>query len=120
MKISLQFCKLLHIFTFDMIVYFDTSELQELYEISLEDMKGKRKYPTEVIRQYKKRVQLLISLTHLEQLRPFRGLNFEFLKGDRKGQCSLRLNDQYRLIITQMEEDAVKVVLVNEISKHYE
>ena len=103
-----------------MVVYFGSLELQELYETPLQEIRGKRKYPIEVIKQYKKRVQLLVSIGRMEQLRPFKGLNFEFLKGDRKGQCSLRLNDQYRLIITPMDEDTVQVILVNEISKHYE
>jgi len=103
-----------------MIVYFGSLDLQELYETPLHEIRGKRKIPTEVIKQYKKRVQLLVSINRLEHLKPFKGLNFEFLKGDRKGQCSLRLNDQYRLIITPMDETKVKVILVNEISKHYE
>jgi proteic killer suppression protein len=103
-----------------MIVYFETAELEEFYVTPLSEIKGKRKFPIEVIKQYKKRIQLLIAIQKLEELRPFRGLNFEFLKGDRKGQCSLRLNDQYRLIITPISEDQLNVLLVNEISKHYE
>ena len=103
-----------------MVVYFDTAELQELYETPLMGIRGKRKIPQEVIKQYKKRIQLLIAIQKLEELRPFKGLNFEFLKGDRKGQCSLRLNDQYRLIITPLDENKVQVLLINEISKHYE
>jgi proteic killer suppression protein len=103
-----------------MIVYFGTTELQQLYETPLEEIRGKRKFPTEVLKQYKKKVQLLIAVSNIEELRPFRGLNFEFLKGDRKGQCSIRLNDQYRLLITPMDEDTIQVVLINEISKHYE
>lgn len=103
-----------------MIVYFGTSDLQELYETPLDEIRGKQRVPKEVIKQYKKRIQLLISISRLDQLRPFRGLNFEFLKGDRKGQCSLRLNDQFRLIITPMDEETVQVIMVNEISKHYE
>ncbi len=103
-----------------MVVYFETAELEEFYIIPLSKIKGKRKFPIEVIKQYKKRIQLLIAIQKLEELRPFRGLNFEFLKGDRKGQCSLRLNDQYKLLITSVDENKVQVLLVNEISKHYE
>ena len=65
-----------------MIVYFDTAELQELYETPLLEIRGKRKIPQEVIKQYKKRIQLLIAIQKLEELRPFKGLNFEFLKGE--------------------------------------
>jgi proteic killer suppression protein len=103
-----------------MIVYFETEELQELYETPLKELRGKRKYPAEVVKQYKKRIQLLVAINKLEQLRPFKGLSFEFLKGDRKGQCSLRLNNQYRLIFSPVDKNTIQVILVNEISKHYE
>jgi proteic killer suppression protein len=103
-----------------MIVYFETEELQEIYETPLKELRGKRRYPSEVLKQYKKRIQLLVAINKLEQLRQFKGLNFEYLKGDRKGQCSMRLNDQYRLIISPMDENTIQVILVNEISKHYE
>jgi proteic killer suppression protein len=103
-----------------MKVYFNTNELQEFYETPLNELRGKRNYPKAVIKQYKSKVQLLLSLPKLEDLAKFRGLNFEHLKGDRKGQCSIRLNDQYRLILIPLTEYSVQVVVVNELSKHYE
>lgn len=103
-----------------MKVYFETFQLQEIYETPLEEMKGKQKIPKEVIKQYKKRIQLLLVIERLEQLRPYKGLNFEFLRGDKKGKCSMRLNKQYRLLITPINEMTIQVILVNEISKHYE
>jgi proteic killer suppression protein len=102
-----------------MRIHFTTEELKGFYETPLYSMRGKQKFSTEVLKQFKKRVDLLIEITKLEELRKFRGLNFEFLKGNRKGQCSLRLNDQYRLIITIIDEKTVQVILINEISKHY-
>jgi proteic killer suppression protein len=86
----------------------------------LNKLKGKQKFPFEVIKQYKKKVQLLLSINKLEELKAFRGLNFEYLKGGRKGQCSLRLNNQYRLIINPVNEKQVQVLFVKELSKHYE
>jgi len=103
-----------------MVVYFDNLELKDLYAVPLGKIRGKQKYPLTVIKKYKKRVQLLVSVRNLESLRQFRGLNFEHLKGNRKGQCSIRLNDQYRLIITPEKDDAITIVIINEISKHYE
>lgn len=50
------------IFTLSMIVYFETHELRELYEIPLAEIRGKRKIPIELIKQYKKRIQLLIAI----------------------------------------------------------
>jgi len=103
-----------------MKVSFATDELQELYETPLTHLKGKRKYPHDIIKQYKKKVQLLIAVRKMEDLLPFKSLHFEYLKGDKKGQCSIRLNDQYRLILVPVSEDKIQIVIVNEISKHYE
>lgn len=103
-----------------MEVYFSTDELQELYETPLNELRGKQKYPHEVLKQYKKKVQLLIAIQKLEDLKQFKSLNFEYLKGDRKGQCSIRLNVQFRLILVPVSEDKLQVIIVQEISKHYE
>jgi len=103
-----------------MKVYFATSELMELYETPLQNLKGKQKYPHDILKQYKKKVQLLIAIPKLDSLSQFKGLNFENLKGDRKGQCSIRLNDQYRLIFVPISEKKLQIIMVNEISKHYE
>ncbi len=103
-----------------MVVFFETEELEKLYVTPLSEMRGKQKFGYAVVKQYKKRVQLLLAIQKIEDLRPFAGLNFEFLKGERKGQCSIRLNDQYRLLLTPLDENKVQVILINEISKHYE
>ena len=69
----------------------------------LETNIGKQKFPYEVIKQYKKKVEILIAVDNLFELKRYRGLNFEALKGDRKGEYSIRINDQYRLIFEQIE-----------------
>jgi len=46
-------------------------------------------------------------------------LNFEALSGDRKGQYSIRLNKQFRLILIEVEGELIEIEIV-EISKHYE
>lgn len=103
-----------------MRVGFKTDYLEYLYRAPLEEIKGKHPFPKEIIKQYKKKVQLLTVISKLEQLKQFRGLNFEFLKGDRKEECSVRLNKQYRLVFEQTKENEISVILINEISKHYE
>ncbi len=103
-----------------MKVEFRTEYLVYLYVTPLEKIKGKHAFTKEIIKQYKKKIQLLISITRIEQLKQFRGLNFEFLKGDKKGECSIRLNRQYRLLFEQKSEKEITLILINEISKHYE
>ncbi len=103
-----------------MVVRFNNEKLAKLYETPLNELRGKQSYPAEVITQFKKKVAILIAKDKFEDLRGLKGLNFEFLKGDRKGECSIRLNDQYRLIFIPMSEKEIKIVLITDISKHYE
>jgi len=51
-----------------------------------------------------------------EKLKEFSGFHDEKLKGERKGQRSSRLSDQYRVIYT-VEKDII-AVLVMEITPH--
>jgi toxin HigB-1 len=44
------------------------------------------------------------------------GNQLEKLEGDRKGQYSIRINDQYRICFTRKDGDAFEV----EIAKHYD
>ncbi len=84
-----------------MKVRFDNLRLEKLFVTPLKEIKGKQAFPIEVIKQFKKRIPLLIAITELDDLRAFKGLNFEYLKGNHKGECSIRLNDQYRLIFVK-------------------
>ncbi|MBI3136198.1 MAG: type II toxin-antitoxin system RelE/ParE family toxin [Bacteroidetes bacterium] len=103
-----------------MEVRFDNLKLEKLFVTPLSEIKGKQAFPVEVIKQFKRRIPLLMAITKLDELRALKGLNFEYLKGDRKGECSIRLNDQYRLIFEPISENEIRVILVTEISKHYE
>ncbi len=48
-------------------------------------------------RQAEKRLRLLEAATGLEDLRRFQGNRLEALKGDRRGQYSIRINDRWRI-----------------------
>ena len=41
------------------------------------------------------------------------GNRFEYLKGDRSGQCSLRINDQYRICFHWLNSNAYEVEIVD-------
>ncbi|UAL29895.1 type II toxin-antitoxin system RelE/ParE family toxin [Nocardioides rotundus] len=65
-----------------------------------------------VIKSYRKKVQLISAAVDERDLYNMRGLRMEKLKGDRLGQTSMRLNDQFRLILTfKTEGDRVAVLL---------
>jgi toxin HigB-1 len=66
----------------------------------------------DVIKSCRKKVQLISAAPDESDLYAMRGLRMEKLKGDRLGQTSMRLNDQFRLILTfKTEGDRVAVLL---------
>lgn len=48
-------------------------------------------------KQAEKRLELLDAATRKEDLKLYPGSRFEALKGDRKGQYSIRINSQWRI-----------------------
>lgn len=107
-----------------MKVRFMTDDLARYYTTPLDEIKGKLPFQKDIIKQFKKKVQIMISVNELADLNQFKSLNFEYLKGDRKGECSIRLNKTYRLIFLPIQEAnnemVIDVVLISEISKHYQ
>lgn len=54
-------------------------------------------------RQAEKRLDRLETAPHLHALRGFPGNRLEALKGDRRGQFSIRINDQWRICFEWMD-----------------
>ncbi len=103
-----------------MLIRFTNAYLENLYTGKL--LKGKPVYNKEVILQFKKTVLRIEQVENSNQLRQFRSLNFEALKGNKKGLYSVRVNKQYRLEF-KLENDnitLVEIVLIETLSKHYE
>lgn len=101
-----------------MLVKFNNSYLEKIYQGKT---KGKISYSSEVVIQLKKTVLKLEQADNTAQLRQFRSLNFEALKGDKKGLYSVRVNKQYRLEF-QIENDTItlsEIILIEDLSKHY-
>ncbi|RIL09381.1 MAG: plasmid maintenance system killer protein [Proteobacteria bacterium] len=61
---------------------------------------------------YKKMVYL-DNIKTLESLKAWRGLQLEKLSGDRKGQLSIRINDQYRICFRFQGSDVLDVEIVD-------
>lgn len=68
---------------------------------------------SDVIRSAKRRLIVLEAATSLEDLRANPGNRLEALKGDRKGQHSIRINDQYRICFRWDETGAEDVEIVD-------
>lgn len=103
-----------------MIITFKNANLENLY--SGKPVKGKPLYSKEVILQFKKTVLRIEQADNSIQLRKFKSLNFETLKGNKKGLYSVRVNKQYRLEFKLLNDKITltEIVLIEELSKHYE
>ena len=103
-----------------MTVRFTNDYLQKLY-LGL-SVKGKPRYQEQVIKKFKKTILLLKNAEDLSQLKLFRGLNFEALKGDYKGFYSVRIDYLYRLILG-VEQDRIlvnEILTVEDLTNHYQ
>lgn len=72
-----------------------------------------------VVKAYRKRMQQIRAATDERTFYALKSLHFEKLKGDRDGQYSMRLNDQWRLIIELHGQAPNKIVHVVEIVDYH-
>jgi proteic killer suppression protein len=69
--------------------------------------------PKELHRKAQIKLARLGAVTSLQDLQEIRGNRFEKLKGDRKGQYSIRINDQYRICLRWENENASDVEIAD-------
>ena len=72
-----------------------------------------RTLPEELHRKAQIKLARLGAVTSLHDLQEIRGNRFEKLKGERRGQYSIRINDQYRICFIWEQETAVDVEIVD-------
>lgn len=60
-----------------------------------------------------RRLDQVIVAASLSDLRALPGLRLEALKGDRAGQYSVRINDQYRVCFEWVDGEAVNIEIVD-------
>ena len=60
----------------------------------------------ELAKQAKRKIALVLTATRLDDLRVPPGNQLEKLEGDRKGQHSIRVNDQWRVCFTWRDGQA--------------
>ena len=91
-----------------MIKSFEDADTQLLWET------GKsRRIPANIRRVSLKKLLILHWATSLADLAVPSGNHLEPLTGDRKGQHSIRINDQYRLCFVWRDRDAHNVEIVD-------
>lgn len=72
-----------------------------------------KKIPTEIQRQIRKKLRMINNACVLEDLKVPPGNKLESLKGNRNGQYSIRVNDQWRICFRWESENATEVEVVD-------
>lgn len=105
-----------------MKIGFEKKYLQELYETGKTTDK-KHRFQPQIVNGYLKCVRVLLRIERMEDLFPIKSLNYEKLKGDKRGLSSLRINDQYRLEFREIPVDDdsldIEICSLTDISSHY-
>lgn len=76
-----------------------------------------RAWGQQIGERYIRVVSLLMSVREFRELYDVPSIKLHQLKGNRRGEYSLRLNVQMRLIVEH--DEARKTIIVKEVSKHY-
>lgn len=72
-----------------------------------------------IVKAFRKVLQHIRASFDERDLRAWPGLRFEKLEGSRQGQHSMRLNDQFRLIVELEGTSPKKVVVIIEICDYH-
>lgn len=99
-----------------MQIDFATHDLRRLFE---DDTFRPKHLGTDVIKAYRKKVGLVLYARDERDLTSMRSLHYKRLTGDRVGQHSIRLNDQWRLILNPITRDDGKTMLIIEIVDYH-
>jgi proteic killer suppression protein len=98
-----------------MLVRFKLAELERL-EAEVGYTAG---HSAVVVTAFRKRMQQIRAAPDERTFYALKSLHFEKLKGNRAHQRSMRLNDQWRLILEFSEEPSGKIVVIVDIEDYH-
>lgn len=78
-----------------------------------------RRYEAALVKVYRRRMQYIRGANSELAFYSMKSLHYERLHGKRAHQRSMRLNDQFRLILELKEDDAGKTVVVISIEDYH-
>ena len=92
-------------------------------EVKLEELytrgRGGKRYSKQVLDAFLRAIATIDAAADERDLYAQKGLHFEKLKGDRKGQRSIRLNQQWRLILSVERDNEGALVWIIEIVDYH-
>jgi toxin HigB-1 len=94
-------------------------EDEELELLAFEPEFRTKRWSQDVTRAYRRVINLISSAPNEQDLRQFKGLRLEKLKGKRAGTASVRINDQYRLVLRfSADSDGRVAVVIEAVDYH--
>lgn len=69
--------------------------------------------PVDIAQRAHNRLRIVARMTSLDDLRLFPGMRPEPLKGNRKGQYSIRVNDQWRICFVWNGQESLRIEFVD-------
>ena len=98
-----------------MDVLFLTTRLEKCYR---ERALAQKAWGEKIARTYVRRIDALYASPSVEELYKIEALHLHALKGARKGQYALWLDEFWRLVVT-FQNKQMTIVRVEEVRKHY-
>lgn len=95
--------------------YFADKKLEKLYT----EEKDAHKYPESVVDAFFDMMAVIAAAKDERDLRRLKSLRYEKLKGQRSHQRSLRLNDQFRLVVEREEDGEGRFLWIVSIEDYH-
>ncbi|MGC6331563.1 type II toxin-antitoxin system RelE/ParE family toxin [Rhizorhabdus sp. FW153] len=83
------------------------------------DRAGETRLGVAIIKSARRKLTVLRAAGDVRSLRNWKSLHYEQLRGDREGQRSIRLNDQFRLVFELDEETEPQTVTILQIEDYH-
>jgi len=92
---------------------------ESLEKLQVENAETDKAYPPGIGKAFRKRLQLIRNAAGERDFYAMRSVRFERLKGKREHQYSMRLNDQWRLILEMDGDNPKKTVWIVAIEDYH-
>jgi proteic killer suppression protein len=76
-------------------------------------------YPVDVVKAFRKRVQFIRAAIDERDFYAMKSLHFKKLKGERSADRSMRLNDQWRLILRIKTGESKNIAVIHAIEDYH-
>lgn len=94
---------------------FQRNYLEKLYT----SKQGEKKYPVGIVKSFFRVMAIIVAAPNIRDFYNLKSLRFEKLSGNRKHQRSMRLNEQWRLIIEIHEDEKGEYLRIIDIEDYH-